>query len=137
MKTLSASDPSNFFRNCYVHNYCPLCFMSATGKNVTPPMFKQPQRKEFQSICDGAFLQIIELLQIEFVVCVGRYVEERVREALKPFTKWEITVFSIMHPSPINPAANRGNWEQKAIDKLKEMGVFDIITATNTGIKSK
>lgn len=28
--------PENFFKNCYVHNYCPLAFLTSTGLNVTP-----------------------------------------------------------------------------------------------------
>ena len=127
IKTLSSSDPSTFFKTCYVHNYCPLSFMSVTGKNVTPPMFKVSVRRQFHSACDWSLVQMIELLHVEVVIAVGKYVEGRTREALKDFTKWDVRVFSIMHPSPINPAANKGNWQQLVIEQLKEMNVFNII----------
>ena len=28
--------PEVFFQHAFVHNYCPLAFLTATGKNVTP-----------------------------------------------------------------------------------------------------
>ncbi len=127
IKILSFGDPKIFFENCYIHNYCPLCFMSVTGKNITPPMFKASVRREFHDICDRSLLQIIELLQIEVVIAVGKYVEGRSKDILKDFNKWTVTVFSIMHPSPINPAANKRNWQEYAIEKLREENVLDII----------
>lgn len=29
-----------FFRNCFVHNYCPLAFFHSGGKNITPSELK-------------------------------------------------------------------------------------------------
>lgn len=29
-----------FFRNCFVHNYCPLAFFHSGGKNITPAELK-------------------------------------------------------------------------------------------------
>lgn len=127
IKTLSHNNPSQFFETCYVHNYCPLSFMSITGKNVTPPMFRACVRREFHDVCDRALLQMIELLQVEVVIAVGKYVEGRTNEALKQFSKWKVNVFSIMHPSPINPAANKGKWEELALKQLKEHNVLQLI----------
>lgn len=127
VKTLCNGDPNSFFRNCYVHNYCPLCFMSITGKNITPPMFKIAVRTQFHDICDRSLLQIIELLHIEVIVAVGKYVESQANETLQDFTKWKVKVCSIMHPSPINPASNKGNWEQLVIQQLKEFNVYELI----------
>lgn len=103
--------------------------MSVTGKNITPPMFKITVRTQFHDICDRSLLQIIELLKVEVVVCVGKYVEGRANEALKDFAKWKVKVCSIMHPSPINPASNKGNWEQIVIQQLKDFNVFELITS--------
>lgn len=53
------------------------------------------------------------------------------------FSKWSVKIFSIMHPSPINPAANRGNWEELAIGQLKEMNVLDVIMGSNGETKTE
>ena len=108
--------------------------MSMTGKNITPPMFKASVRREFHDICDRSLLQIIELLHIEVVIGVGKYAEGRSKDALKDFHKWSVTIFSIMHPSPINPAANR-NWQEYAIEKLREENILD--TIRNSDLQTK
>jgi single-strand selective monofunctional uracil DNA glycosylase len=33
-------EPENFFENCWVHNICPLAFLTSTGKNITPTEIK-------------------------------------------------------------------------------------------------
>jgi len=33
-------DPDIFFKNAFVYNYCPLAFMTNTGKNITPDKLK-------------------------------------------------------------------------------------------------
>lgn len=33
-------EPENFFKNCWVHNICPLAFLTSTGKNITPTEIK-------------------------------------------------------------------------------------------------
>ena len=35
-----AGPAGNFFRRCFVYSYCPLSFMNATGRNITPPELK-------------------------------------------------------------------------------------------------
>lgn len=32
--------PDNFFRNCFIYNYCPLAFFGKNGRNITPPEIK-------------------------------------------------------------------------------------------------
>ena len=75
-------EPDVFFRNCYVHNYCPLCFMAASGKNITPPMLKVGERGPLQEICDRFLVEVVRLLEVEWVVGIGKYAEERSRVAL-------------------------------------------------------
>lgn len=149
--------PQIFFRNCYVHNYCPLCFMNKSGKNITPPSLKAAEKAHLQSICDQALLEVVQLLQVQWVVGVGKFGADRAKAMLKAdcaafngkdkhcsccgqrksggvesFTfhrvDREVCVTSIMHPSPINPAANKG-WTQLATSQLSELGILDIITA--------
>lgn len=32
--------PNNFFKNAYLHNYCPIALMKDTGVNITPADLK-------------------------------------------------------------------------------------------------
>lgn len=76
------SSPEVFFKNCYVHNYCPLCFMAASGKNITPPMLRTLERRHLEEICNESLVEVINLLGVEYVVGVGKYAEERAKAAL-------------------------------------------------------
>jgi single-strand selective monofunctional uracil DNA glycosylase len=75
--------PDTFFKNCYVHNYCPFCFMTKTGKNVTPPSLKPAEKAQLQEICDKALFDVVRLLEVEWVVGVGKYGADRAKAALK------------------------------------------------------
>lgn len=216
------SSPEVFFKNCFVHNYCPLCFMAASGKNITPPMLRTLERRHLEEICNQSLVEVLSLLGVEFVVGVGKYAEERAKAALQmtkgvPIQRKEqlsvgknssnlkiqtealstgstkyavhelelsrksgnsisptlpaqsevcntpdrskelsgdqtrqgtaqmtasdltphlppptsgchgnIKVYGLMHPSPINPAANKG-WNQLATAKFNELGLLEII----------
>ena len=133
MKELCGT-PENFFRNCYVHNYCPFCFMEASGKNITPAVFKSSAKKTekdgikklLQEKCDQHLRKIVEVLGIRYVIGVGKYTEERAKVALQELDG--VIVSSIMHPSPINPAANRApGWSELAKEKLRKLELLDII----------
>lgn len=168
--------PQVFFANSYVHNYCPLCFMTKSGKNITPPHLKSTEKTRLQEICDGALLEVIRLLRVEWVVGVGKYGADRATAALeancialtggagvgkrkkspssccgkrlqlgedttiKTYTLHQgggggcgrggepliVRVCSIMHPSPINPAANSG-WAGIVTKQFTNLGLLDII----------
>ena len=133
MKSI-AGNPKAFFSNSYVHNYCPLCFMTASGKNVTPPSLKVRERKQLESICDKSLTDVILLLNVQYIVCVGKYVETRAKLIAKNFTNWEIQIGSITHPSPINPAANKGDWVAIATQQLREMNVLPVMISENYNI---
>ena len=60
-------------------------------------------------------------------MCIGKYVERRTQLALQDFKKWKISIGSITHPSPINPAANKGDWIAIATQQLQEMNIVPII----------
>ena len=225
------SSPEVFFKNCYVHNYCPLCFMAASGKNITPPMLRTLERRHLEEICNESLVEVTTLLGVEFVVGVGKYAEERARAALtmgakikggahdsignssemntvsvastkhvvEEFMRMEslrkvkgsvskskskpgvlsqsvvysspgtstdqavsvcsgvekqtaamqtmneqtphltphnyschgnVKVYGLMHPSPINPAANKG-WNQLATSKFNELGLLEIIKGSD------
>lgn len=118
--------PENFFRNCYVHNYCPISMMTATAKNITPPQLRIAERKEMLDICDDSLCSVILLLKVQIIVGIGKFAEERAKEVLREYNVPGVTVVGIMHPSPINPAANKG-WKDIARTQLETSGVLQYL----------
>ena len=111
--------PDAFFDNCYVYNYCPLVFLGMSGKNITPPSLGSSAREPLLQACDKALVDIVNLMGIEKIVAVGRFVEERSKLVLKTANREDVEVIFIMHPSPINPKANAG-WEGIVKGQLEE-----------------
>ena len=111
--------PQIFFSNFLVLNYCPLAFFDAGGKNITPDKLQAADRKELYALCDGALNETVTALSPRFVVGVGRFAYERSSAALGGM---RITVGRVTHPSPANPAANRG-WESVMERELHDMGI--------------
>ena len=118
--------PDRFFAHCFVHNYCPLVFMTGpSGRNVTPPSLTcKAELRELEAACDGHLRRVAALLQPELVVGVGVYATERARKAL---AEDRCRVECLPHPSPINPAANRPpGWAANAVRKLHDIGFFPL-----------
>lgn len=118
-------EPKRFFRHCFVHNLCPLIFMSASGKNLTPPELPLAERESLLALCDTALCQAVEALGISMVIGVGRVAEQRARRALSA-AGVNVRVECIAHPSPRNPQANKG-WEAVAKARLEELGVLSLL----------
>lgn len=121
-------EPELFFRHCFVHNLCPLIFISASGKNLTPPELPARERDALLALCDSALCQAVEALGISMVIGVGRVAEQRARKALCA-AGMHVRVEGIMHPSPRNPLANKG-WEAVARAKLAELDVLSLLSNT-------
>ncbi|XP_077430560.1 single-strand selective monofunctional uracil DNA glycosylase-like [Vanacampus margaritifer] len=119
-------EPEVFFRHCFVHNLCPLIFMSSSGKNLTPPELKSRQREQLLRLCDIALCQAVEALGVSMVIGVGRVAEQRARRALAG-AGIDVRVECILHPSPRNPLANKG-WETVAKAKLAELGILSLLS---------
>lgn len=119
-------EPEVFFTNCFVHNYCPLCFMGSTGKNITPPELKVSERNALQDICDHYLQLAVALLEVEWLIAVGKYAEKRAEKALRNFER-KVRIASITHPSPINPTANK-DWKGLATSQLAALGVLSVIS---------
>ncbi|XP_067143296.1 single-strand selective monofunctional uracil DNA glycosylase-like [Centruroides vittatus] len=113
--------PDTFFKYSFVHNYCPLSFLSKTGKNITPPQLNVSTRNDLNAICDEALRKVVNLLNVKILIAVGKYAEERAKIALRRIS--EITICNIMHPSPINPAANKG-WNEIVKKQLQDLDVL-------------
>lgn len=119
-------EPAVFFRHCFVHNLCPLIFMSGSGKNLTLPELPAAERNQLLSQCDAALCQAVQALGVSMVIGVGRVAADRARRALAEHGVKDVRVEGLMHPSPRNPRANRG-WEDEAKTKLEELGVMALL----------
>lgn len=82
--------------------------MSATAKNITPPELKSGEKASLMNVCDESLHKIIKLLDVKYIIGIGNFAKARAEKVLKLYNLSEITVVGIMHPSPINPAANKG-----------------------------
>lgn len=111
----------HFFRSHYVLNYCPLVFMEASGRNRTPDKLPLEESNELYRLCDEHLLSVARILQVEWVIGVGVFAEDRAKRALNvlPSLKYG----RILHPSPASPAANKG-WEEKALVQLNALGIW-------------
>lgn len=111
--------PEKFFSRFFVINYCPLLFIEDSGRNRTPNTLRAAERRPLIEICDRALQRTIEEMNPGSVVGVGRFAEERAREALK---ETGVPVDRITHPSPANPRANKG-WAALVAKELSAMGI--------------
>ncbi len=113
------STPERFFERFFVANYCPLLFLDAEGKNLTPDKIAAADRPRIQEPCDEALRRTVALLRPRLVVGIGAWAEARAREALDGV---DVAVGRVTHPSPANPKANRG-WAKIVEAELADLGV--------------
>lgn len=109
--------PDAFFARFFVWNYCPLCFMEESGRNFTPDKLPAQERAPLFDACDDALRQLVETLQPQWVVGVGKFAEDRIRAALDTDN-----IGRILHPSPASPAANK-DWAGQVEKQLKVLGI--------------
>nr|XP_028577443.1 single-strand selective monofunctional uracil DNA glycosylase isoform X2 [Podarcis muralis]XP_028577444.1 single-strand selective monofunctional uracil DNA glycosylase isoform X2 [Podarcis muralis]XP_028577445.1 single-strand selective monofunctional uracil DNA glycosylase isoform X2 [Podarcis muralis] len=117
--------PEVFFRHCFVHNHCPLLFLSHSGRNLTPADLPAAKREQLLQVCDDALCEAVKLLGVNMVIGVGRFAEQRARKALSA-AGIPVRVEGVMHPSPRNPQANKG-WDAIIRAKLEELGVLALL----------
>lgn len=111
--------PEAFFRRFFVANYCPLLFLEGSGRNRTPDKLPAAEAEPLEAACDWALRAVVAYLRPRLVVGVGKFAEDRAREALAGLG---VGVGRVTHPSPANPAANRG-WSQIVERELAVLGV--------------
>ncbi len=106
----------------FVMNLCPLAFFEdgPRATNVTPDKLPTAWRDRFvgdSSPCHSYFSHILDTFRPEVVLVMGDWVERTVR-------RWsgEARLVRLPHPSPANPAANRG-WAAAAQRILREAGL--------------
>ena len=110
-----------FFKNHFVANYCPLAFMEAGGRNLTPDKLPASIANPLEDACDWHLQELTGLLEPEWVVGVGGFAETRARSALGSAS---VRIGRILHPSPASPAANR-DWAGTATRQLVELGIWN------------
>jgi single-strand selective monofunctional uracil DNA glycosylase len=108
-----------FFSRFFVANYCPLVFMEASARNLTPDKLPQREQTVLFAACDDALRDTVAILRPRFVVGVGAFAALRARLAL---ADTGITIGSVLHPSPASPMANRG-WAEQARRQLTDQGI--------------
>jgi single-strand selective monofunctional uracil DNA glycosylase len=110
---------SSFFTRFFVANYCPLVFMEASARNLTPDKLPLCEQRALFAACDDALRDTVTILRPRFVVGVGTFATLRARLALDGTG---IPVGTILHPSPASPIANRG-WAAQARRQLADLGI--------------
>ncbi len=113
--------PEAFFSRFFIGNYCPLLFLEASGRNLTPDKLRAADREPMLALCDEALRHQVEALQASRVIAFGVWAEKQVRSALASL---DVRVDRILHPSPASPLANRG-WAEQATAQLRDLGIVD------------
>jgi single-strand selective monofunctional uracil DNA glycosylase len=113
------SEPEAFFAHAFVANYCPLVFMEESGRNRTPDKLPSKERELLFAACDRYLCTLVDALAPSFVIGVGKFAQDR---ALAALAGRPLQVGVIPHPSPANPAANRG-WANLADAALGKLGL--------------
>ena len=111
--------PDRFFRRAFVWNYCPLCFMNESGRNVTPDKLPKAERAPFFAACDDALAAVVARLRPAKVVGVGAFAARRAAPLAEAAGAG---CGAAPHPSPASPAANRG-WPGIFEAALCELGI--------------
>lgn len=111
--------PERFFARFFVFNYCPLAFMEASGRNLTPDKLPRAEREPLFAACDEALRRFAAVWKPRWVIGVGAFAEQRARRALGEAGP---TFGRILHPSPASPLANSG-WADSVNRSLRELGI--------------
>ena len=116
-----------FFRDRFVLNYCPLVFLEASGRNLTPDKLPAAERRAVAAACDRHLATALSALQPDWAIGIGGFAERRLRSVLEgdpvdSALARRVQVTQVLHPSPASPAANRG-WAEAVDAKLAAIGL--------------
>lgn len=121
--------PARFFEKHFVGNYCPLCFLEASGRNCTPDKLASDEREALYAVCDEHLRRVVGALQPAWVIGIGRFAESRARVALADV---DVAIGSVLHPSPASPVANQG-WSTAVRRQLTELGLCGRSASSSAG----
>jgi single-strand selective monofunctional uracil DNA glycosylase len=113
-----------FARDNFVSNYCPLMFLDAAGRNLTPDHISRQDQPTLFAACDRFLSVVIDALRPQWLVGIGLFAERRLRAMLERTGNEDVRVMSITHPSPANPKSQK-NWAGLAAAALVEAGVWE------------
>jgi single-strand selective monofunctional uracil DNA glycosylase len=113
-------DPAAFFAQHFVVNYCPLVYMEESGCNLTPDKLPRALGERIETVCDKHLAVLLDQFEPQWVIGVGQFASERAQAVLG---KRKLSIGTIPHPSPANPAANK-NWGGQALTDLVKLGVW-------------
>jgi single-strand selective monofunctional uracil DNA glycosylase len=120
-----------FIAEAFVANYCPLLFLDAAGRNLTPDKIGRQDRRALYAACDRFLVRLVETLQPRWTIGVGVFAAARLQDAVGSLTSGRggapgfaaPRVVRIPHPSPANPLANR-DWGPLARAVLVREGIW-------------
>ena len=117
-----------FFGERFVLNYCPLVFLEASGRNLTPDKLRAVERRAVTEACDRHLAAALAALQPEWALGIGGFAERCLRAVLDSdrvdsTLARRVQVAQILHPSPASPAANRG-WAEAVDRRLAAIGLL-------------
>jgi single-strand selective monofunctional uracil DNA glycosylase len=113
------TDASVFFATQFVANYCPLAFVEESGRNLTPDKLRREELAPLEEACAAHLAEVVGILEPEWIIGIGQFAAERARRLDLKGPK----ILCIAHPSPANPAANRG-WAEGVEKELVKAGVW-------------
>jgi single-strand selective monofunctional uracil DNA glycosylase len=111
-----------FFRDNFVMNYCPLMFLDASGRNITPDKLAKKDREMLFKICDEHLFKALEWIKPQWAIGIGRFATSCLQRVAETGALG-LRIAFIPHPSPANPGANR-NWALTAARILEECGCW-------------
>ena len=117
-----------FFGERFVLNYCPLVFLEAGGRNLTPDKLPAAERRALADACDRHLAAALAVLQPEWAIGIGGFAERCLRTVLEgdridAALARRMQIAQILHPSPASPAANRG-WSDAVDRTLAGLGLL-------------
>ena len=99
--------PSVAFKNIFVLNHFPLWMFNTSGQNITPDKLTPSVSKEIFDICNKHLVGVINALNADTIIGVGKYAHKMARLAIMKTELHHVKVKEIPHPSPANPIANK------------------------------
>ena len=91
--------------NVFLVNYCPLMLFSGPrAANITPDKVGGSTAQTLLKRCDQHLREVVEVMEAERVIGVGKFAESRAGAAL---ANYSVEVLGCWHPSPASPLANR------------------------------
>ncbi len=109
--------PERFFARFFVVNYCPLCFLEASGRNRTPDQLPATECRPLFSVCDAALAATAVALGARYAIGLGRFAEHRAEIVLGD----SLVCGGAPHPSPAN-ARSGGRFAAEMEGTLRALG---------------